>query len=178
MPGKKTRRRKVPRTPRGSVTERRAGPAIWIATAGGAGYFPIAPGTAGSLVGVAVVVGLGRLPLHRAAAIAVLAVASLALFALGVWAAGEAEEFFGRTDPGQVVVDEVVGQMLTFLLLPHATWKWLVGGFLLFRAFDIVKPFPARQAERIPRGWGIMLDDVVAGVYGMAVLAVIGLVNR
>jgi len=160
------------------VTERRAGPAIWIATAGGAGYFPIAPGTAGSLVGVAVVVGLGRLPLHRFAAITVLAAASLAIFALGVWAAGEAEKFFGRTDPGQVVVDEVVGQMLTFLLRPHATWKWLVGGFLLFRAFDIVKPFPARQAERIPRGWGIMLDDVVAGLYGMAVLAVIGLINR
>jgi len=178
MRGKKTRRRKVPRTPGGSVTERRVGPAIWIATAGGAGYLPIAPGTAGSLVGVAVVVGLGRLPLPRAAAIAVLAAASLALFAVGVWAAGEAEEFFGRTDPGQVVVDEVVGQMLTFLLIPHATWKWLVGGFLLFRAFDIAKPFPARQAERIPRGWGIMLDDVVAGVYGLAVLAVIGLVNR
>ena len=175
---KKTRRVKVLRTPRGSLTERRAGPAIWIATAGGAGYFPIAPGTAGSLVGVVLVVGSGQLPLHRPAAIAVLAAASLALFALGVWAAGDAEEFFGRTDPGQVVVDEVVGQMVTFLLFPHATWKWLVGGFLLFRAFDIVKPFPARQAERIPRGWGIMLDDVVAGLYGLAVLAVIGLINR
>jgi phosphatidylglycerophosphatase A len=145
---------------------------------GGAGYFPLAPGTAGSLVGVALVVGLARLPLGRAALIAVLAAASLAIFALGVWAAGEAEEFFGRTDPGQVVVDEVVGQMLTFLLLPHATWKWLLAGFLLFRVFDIVKPFPARQAERISRGWGIMLDDVVAGLYGMAVLAVIGLINR
>ena len=160
------------------MTERRAGPAIWIATAGGVGYFPIAPGTAGSLVGVAAVVGLGQLPLHRAAAIGVLAAASLGLCALGVWAAGKAEEFFGRTDPGQVVVDEVVGQMLTFLLIPHTTWKWLVGGFLLFRFFDIVKPFPARQAERIPRGWGIMLDDVVAGLYAMAVLAVIGLVIR
>jgi phosphatidylglycerophosphatase A len=127
---------------------------------------------------VAVVAGLGRLPLDRTGAIAVLAAASLALFAVGVWAAGKAEEFFGRTDPSQVVVDEVVGQMLTFLLLPHAGWKWLVGGFLLFRAFDIVKPFPARQAERIPRGWGIMLDDVVAGVYALSVLAVIGLVNR
>ena len=160
------------------MTERRAGPAIWIATAGGAGYFPIAPGTAGSLVGVAVVVGLAQLPLGRAAAIGVLAAASLVVGAVGVWAAGEAEEFFGRTDPGQVVVDEVVGQMLTFLLFPHATWKWLLGGFLLFRVFDIIKPFPARQAERIPRGWGIMLDDVLAGLYGMAVLAIIGLINR
>jgi phosphatidylglycerophosphatase A len=160
------------------VTERRAGPAIWIATAGGAGYFPIAPGTAGSLVGVAVVAGLGMLPLHRTAAVGVLAAATLALFSLGVWAAGEAEEFFGRTDPGQVVVDEVVGQMVTLLLFPHSRWKWLLGGFLLFRFFDIVKPFPARQAERIPRGWGIMVDDVAAGLYGSAVLAVIGLVTR
>ncbi len=160
------------------MTERRAGPAIWIATAGGAGYFPIAPGTAGSLVGVAVVVGLAQLPLHGAASVGVLAAASLVLFALGVWAAGEAEKYFGRTDPGQVVMDEVVGQMLTFLLIPHATWKWLLGGFLLFRAFDIIKPFPARQAERIPRGWGIMMDDVIAGGYGLAVLALIGLVKR
>lgn len=160
------------------MTERRAGLAIWIATAGGAGYFPIAPGTAGSLVGVAVVVGLAQLPLHAAASVGVLAAASLLLFALGVWAAGEAERYFGRTDPGQVVMDEVVGQMLTFLLIPHATWKWLLGGFLLFRAFDIIKPFPARQAERIPRGWGIMMDDVIAGGYGLAVLALIGLVKR
>ncbi len=149
-----------------------------MATAGGAGYFPIAPGTAGSLVGVAVVAALAQLPLGRAASIAVLAAATLALFAAGVWAAGEAEKFFGRTDPGQVVIDEVVGQMLTLLLIPHATWKWLAGGFILFRVFDIVKPFPAREAERIPRGWGIMLDDVIAGVYSLAVLTVIGLVKR
>jgi len=128
-------------------------------------------------MGVVVAAGLGRLPLSRITSMGVLAAASLVLFALGVWAAGEAEEFFGRTDPSQVVVDEVVGQMLTFLLLPHATWKWWLGGFLLFRGFDIVKPFPARQAERIPRGWGIMLDDVVAGGYSLAVLAAIGMVN-
>jgi phosphatidylglycerophosphatase A len=127
---------------------------------------------------VAVVVGLAQLPLHGAAAVGVLAAASLVLFALGVWAAGEAEKYFGRTDPGQVVIDEVVGQMLTFLLIPHTTWKWLLGGFLLFRAFDIIKPFPARQAERIPRGWGIMMDDVIAGGYGLAVLTLIGLVKR
>ena len=77
-----------------------------------------------------------------------------------------------------MVIDEVAGQMITLFLMPHATWKWLVGGFLLFRGFDIIKPFPARQAERIPRGWGIMVDDVIAGLYGLIVLAVIGLVNR
>ena len=129
-------------------------------------------------MGVAVVAGLAQLPLRGSASIAVLAAATLTLFAAGVWAAGKAESFFGRTDPGQVVIDEVVGQMLTFLLIPRAAWMWLVGGFLLFRGFDIVKPFPARQAERIPRGWGIMIDDVVAGLYGLAVLKVIGMVHR
>jgi phosphatidylglycerophosphatase A len=158
------------------VTERRAGSAIWIATAAGAGYFPVAPGTAGSAVGVLLVVGLARLHLAGTWSSTLLGAVSVPLFALGVWAAGEAEKFFGCVDPHPVVIDEVVGQMLTFLLLPHATWKWLLGGFLLFRAFDIVKPFPARQAERIPRGWGIMMDDVVAGLYGMAVLAVLRLV--
>jgi phosphatidylglycerophosphatase A len=127
---------------------------------------------------VALVAGLGHLPLRRAASIAFLAAASLVLFALGVWAAGEAEKFFGRVDPGQVVIDEVVGQMLTFLLTPHPTWKWLVGGFLLFRALDIVKLPPARRVERFSRGWGIMLDDVVAGLYALAVLAITGLVVR
>jgi len=160
------------------VTERRAGLAVWIATAAGAGYFPIAPGTAGSAVGIVLVVGLGRLHLERAWSSVVFGAVSLLLFGLGVWAAGKAEEFFGRVDPGQVVIDEVMGQVLTFLLVPHATWKWLLGGFLLFRAFDILKPVPARQAERIPRGWGIMIDDAVAGLYGMAVLSVLRLVLR
>ena len=160
------------------MTEKRAGLAVWIATAGGAGYFPIAPGTAGSAVGVALVVGLARLNLNRLWASAILGVAALLLFAVGVWAAGEAEKFFGGVDPGQVVIDEVVGQVITLLLLPHATWKWLFAGFLLFRAFDIVKPFPARQAEQLPRGWGIMIDDVVAGLYGLAVLTALGLILR
>ena len=160
------------------MTERRAGWAVWIATAAGAGYFPIAPGTAGSAVGVVLVVGLARLHLERAWPSIILGGVSLLLFGLGVWAGGEAEKFFGRVDPGPVVIDEVMGQMLTFLLVPHATWKWLLGGFLLYRAFDMVRPFPARQAERIPRGWGIMIDDAVAGLYALAVLTVLKLVLR
>jgi phosphatidylglycerophosphatase A len=162
--------------PRGIVTERRAGWAVGIATAAGAGYFPVAPGTAGSAVGVVIIVALARLHLGHPWPSVVLGAVCLLLFCVGVWAAGEAEKFFGRVDPGQVVIDEVVGQVLTFLLIPHATWKWLLGGFLLFRALDVVKPFPARQAERIPRGWGIMVDDVVAGLYAMAVLTALSLV--
>jgi phosphatidylglycerophosphatase A len=73
-----------------------------------------------------------------------------------------------------VVIDEVVGQIITFVATPRVTWIGLLLGFILFRAFDIVKPFPARQAERLPGGWGIMMDDVVAGLYSLIVLVVLG----
>jgi len=152
--------------------------AVWIATAAGAGYSPFAPGTAGSVVGVAIVVCLAYLNLGPVWASVAVGVGSALLFAVGVWAATEAEVFFGRVDPSQVVIDEVVGQMLTLLLLPHATWRWLLAGFLLFRGFDILKPFPARRAERIPRGWGIMVDDVVAGLYALVSLVLMQLVFR
>lgn len=153
----------------------RPGPAVWVATCGGAGYFPVAPGTAGSLVGLGLVVVAALLPFGRWEYSAVLGAATCAAFALGVWAAGQAEKFFGRVDPGQVVIDEVVGQMIAFLAKPPGGWPWLVAGFILFRAFDIMKPFPARQAERAPGGWGIMLDDVVAGLYSLLVLTALRL---
>jgi phosphatidylglycerophosphatase A len=129
-------------------------------------------------VGVLLVFALERIPLATAWQIVLLGLVAAALFALGVWAAGRAEEFFGRVDPGQVVIDEVVGQMVTLLAHPRASWTWLLAGFLLFRVFDVIKPFPARRAEHIHGGWGIMLDDVVAGVYGLLVLGVLGFVAR
>ena len=152
--------------------------AIWIATCAGTGYFPFAPGTAGSAVGLALVVGLRWAPLDRLWRSVAVASLAACLFLLGVWAAGKAEDFFARKDPGQVVIDEVVGQIITFVGQPRASWKLLLAGFLLFRAFDIVKPFPAGRAERLPAGWGIMLDDVVAGVYSLAALTLLGLVIR
>jgi phosphatidylglycerophosphatase A len=96
------------------------------------------------------------------------------LFLIGVWSAGKAEKIIGRVDPGQVVIDEVVGQIITFVATPRVSWIGLIVGFILFRAFDIVKPFPARQAERLPGGWGIMMDDVVAGLYSLIVLVILG----
>lgn len=153
------------------MAERRPGVAVWIATSGGAGYFPLAPGTAGSAVGLGIVAGIGALPLARMVQQAAIAGMVVALGALGVWAAGEAEKHFGKTDPGQVVIDEVVGQMITLLLWPGATWKWLLAGFILFRFFDVLKPFPARRLEHTPGGWGIMLDDLAAGIYGALALA-------
>lgn len=156
------------------MAEPRRGLAVWIATSAGAGYFPIAPGTAGSAVGVLIVAGLERLPLQVAWQMALIGIIAAGLFAAGVWAAGEAEKFFGRIDPGQVVIDEVVGQMVTLLARPRASWMWLLAGFLLFRAFDIIKPFPARRAERLRGGWGIMVDDGIAGIYGLVVMVVAG----
>jgi phosphatidylglycerophosphatase A len=77
-----------------------------------------------------------------------------------------------------VVIDEVAGQMITFLARPDASWKWLLAGFLLFRLFDVLKPFPAGRAERLPGGWGIMTDDVVAGGYALAALLVLEIFLR
>lgn len=152
--------------------------AVWIATCGGAGFLPAAPGTAGALVGVALVTAIAHLHSSAPWKMVVLAVAVLGLFAVGTGAATQAEKFFGRKDPGQVVIDETVGQMLTFLAHPDTGWKWLLAGFLLFRAFDVLKPFPARRAEQAPGGWGIMLDDVAAGAYSLATLTVLEMVFK
>ena len=124
----------------------------------------MAPGTAGSAVGLALVIALRQTPLDAPLVGRIAWPSSRRLlFAVGVWSAGKAEKAFGRVDPGQVVIDEVVGQIITFVATPRISWLGLIAGFILFRAFDIVKPFPARQAERIPGGWGIMLDDVDCG---------------
>ena len=147
--------------------------AIFLATGAGAGYGPIAPGTWGSAVGVALALPLG------AAGPATYAAVLAALLAAGIWAAGEAERAFGRKDDGRIVIDEVVGQLLTLspLLRDPDSFRsplWLVTGFVAFRVFDVWKPGPARWAERrFAGGVGVMLDDVVAG--GFAALLLIGL---
>lgn len=152
--------------------------AVWIATVAGAGFLPAAPGTAGSLVGLALAVAIGHYPTPQPWKSLALALAALGLCLVGIGAASEAEKFFGCKDPSQVVIDEVVGQMLVFLIHPDAAWKWLIVGFLLFRFFDVLKPFPARRAERLPGGWGIMVDDVIAGAYSLAALTALGLVFK
>ena len=156
------------------MTETRPRAAIWIATFAGIGNLRV-PGTFGAAAGLGIVVALTRLPVARSWLPVIVALVAAAVFAVGVWAAGRTERFFGRTDPGQIVVDEVVGQMVTVLARPDAPWKWLLAGFVLFRIFDVVKPFPARRAEHLPGGWGVMTDDVIAGVYSLATLALLGL---
>jgi phosphatidylglycerophosphatase A len=200
--------------------------ALFVATAGGLGYLPKAPGTFGSLVGVA----LATLPAwiffgSTAAYIAAkhgdagvfLAfstwysdpflwaqiVLTLLTAGVGVWASSLVAKRFREKDPQYVVIDEVSGQHLTLLLgcgLPiwwraaqpvwntiplglitfrsALNWKYLLLGFILFRVFDIWKPFPARQAESLPGGWGIMADDWVAGIYaaiGLWIARAVGL---
>jgi phosphatidylglycerophosphatase A len=139
--------------------------ALFVATTGGAGLSPIAPGTAGSAVGVAVFWVTRTWPL--AWQLALIAVVSI----VGTWAAGVAARHFNREDPGQVVIDEVAGQLVTLV----ATGAGLYGtvlGFFVFRALDIVKPWPAKRFERLPGGVGIMADDLMAGVYGNIVLQI------
>ena len=140
---------------------------VFVATGGYAGYAPVAPGTAGSLVGLgvyALVRWYGGPGLE--------AIVLSAVVAVGVWSASVGERYFGKTDPGHVVIDEVAGMLLTLLWLP-VTWVGALVGFLAFRVFDIIKPFPAGAAERLPRGWGVMADDLVAGVYAHLVVRLI-----
>ena len=134
----------------------------------------MAPGTAGSVVGLALVVALRQTSLGSAELAVWLAVLAAVVFAVGVWSAGKAEKAFGRIDPGQVVIDEVMGQIITFIATPRISRVGLIAGFILFRIFDIIKPFPARRCERFPGGWGIMLDDGVAGLYSLIALVILG----
>jgi phosphatidylglycerophosphatase A len=134
-----------------------------IATAFGAGYAPVAPGTAGSAVALAI---LWLVPFSRAG----LVVFFLIVTAAGVWAAHVVEGQVGEKDPGAIVIDEVAGMTLSVLVLP-LTPAVLVTAFVLFRIFDVVKPFPAGRSQAIAGGMGVMADDLIAGLYALAVVA-------
>ncbi len=138
--------------------------ALLVATALGVGYIPFAPGTFGSAVGLLVWVFLPPSPLVHAGVI-------LTLFVVGSWSGSVAERHFARTDPGQVVIDEVVGVLITLFMNPVG-WRGAAVGFLLFRIADIVKPFPANRLERLPGGLGVMADDAMAAVYANLALRV------
>ena len=134
-----------------------------VATGLGSGYAPVAPGTAGSLVGLALFWALQGLPLGGQAA------ATALMFAAGVVAGGRVARRVGASDPSLVVADEVAGMWVSLLGLP-LTAATAAAGFVLFRVFDVFKPYPARDLERLPGGWGIMCDDVMAGVYANLLL--------
>jgi phosphatidylglycerophosphatase A len=145
--------------------------ALAISTSLGVGYVPFAPGTFGSAAGLVLWALLPASPAVQAAAIVL-------LFVVGSWSGSVAERHFQRTDPGQVVIDEVLGMLITLFLNPVG-WVGAGAGFLLFRAADIVKPYPANRLERLPGGIGVMADDAMAAVYAnLALRAALWVLGR
>ncbi len=128
------------------------------------GFVPFAPGTMGSLVGLGIVYLLGGVPFW------VLILLAVALGAVGVWSAHQLDHILGVHDSGHIVIDEIVGILITMVGIP-VTGYWLFWGFLIFRLLDVVKIPPANYFdERMKNGWGVMLDDVAAGIYGNLLL--------
>lgn len=155
----------------------------------GVGYGPIMPGTYGSAVGVLIYLGVtfgevsamstlltsGWRPDQIDAWVhAIILTAFLVFTLLGVWAAGRSTELLGNSDPSEAVVDEVIGQLIVFLFVPFGIgWPFILAGFLLFRIFDIWKPYPIDSLQSLPAGIGVCADDILAGVYAGICLAII-----
>jgi phosphatidylglycerophosphatase A len=147
-----------------------SGLAVLLATGLGAGFSPVAPGTVGALWGVLLAWGLERLvdrvSLTMPSAAVCQAVAIVALCAAGVpVCTAAARRLGGKKDPGSIVLDEIASMPIAFYLIPIANWKIAAAGFVLHRLFDVTKPPPARQLERLPGGLGIMADDWAAALY-------------
>lgn len=137
---------------------------LFIATCGYIGYAPVAPGTFGSAAGLLLFFGV-----RATGSVTVELAAIVLLFAVGIWSGTEAEHHFGGLDPGPVVLDEVVGMLITLALLP-VSLGGAIAGFFVFRLLDIFKPWPAGRFERLPGGLGVMADDGMAALYGNLVM--------
>jgi len=148
--------------------------ALTIATWFGCGYFPVGPGTVGSLAGLAI-----AYLCHHYLALQPywFGIFAILLLLPGIWASTIAADVSGRKDPGLVVVDEVIGQWITLSGATVLNWKSWAAAFVLFRVLDIWKPAPARRLESLPGGTGIVMDDVMAGIYGALVLFAAGCFN-
>jgi len=145
--------------------------ALAVATVGGVGYAPFAPGTFGSAAGLLVWWLLGP-------SLAVQALAIVVIFAAGVWSGSVCEGHFCTTDPGHVVIDEVAGMLITLFLNPVG-WGGAVLAFLLFRLADVVKPYPANRFEQLHGGLGVMADDCMAAIYAnLALRALLAIADR
>ena len=148
--------------------------ALAIAT-WGVGYLPLMPGTYGSLVAVGIFLGFTQV-VKGNALVAVVLVSIVAVTFAGIWAASRTEALDNRKDPSKVVVDEVAGQLISlFPLTLFAQWSIVavIISFILFRFFDIVKPYPARRLEALKGGLGVMCDDLIAGIYAAAITSII-----
>ena len=150
--------------------------ALWLATGLGLGWVPKIPGTAGSLLGVGLYAGLDSSLSPAWLPLAFLGVLT-GLLLLALWSTSRSLPCWPTPDPGPVVVDEVVGQFLSFwplLWIGPAGWKSLLLGFILFRSFDVLKPFPIRRLERLPGAMGVVADDLLAGIYAGFCLWLLG----
>ncbi len=136
-----------------------------ISIGGPIGFIPWVPATWASLV-----TAVAWFALNRQATPPVIAAVTAALFVLGGITATTSERILQSEDPRNVVIDEIAGQTLTFLLVAPVDWRLALAGFIFFRIFDVLKPFPARRLEHLYSGWGIMADDIMAGVYGAIAL--------
>ena len=136
--------------------------ALAVATVFGVGYVPFAPGTFGSAAGLALWALLPVSALAQACAIG-------AVFAIGAWSGSVAERHYERVDPSYVVIDEVLGMLITLFMIPVG-WRGAVLGFLVFRVADVIKPYPADRLERVPGGVGVMADDAMAAIYANLIL--------
>jgi phosphatidylglycerophosphatase A len=145
--------------------------AVALATCLGCGYFPWGPGTVGSLVAIIIAV---ILHFSAGAGRPALLIATLVLLAPAIWASTQTARLHGRKDPSVVVIDEVLGQWVTLLGATALRWKSFCAAFLLFRLFDIWKPWPVRSFEKLPEGVGIVADDLAAGIYGALILYIVG----
>ena len=143
---------------------------VFTGTGAFTGYFPVMPGTAGTVAGVFIYLAIAHLitPVYL--------FLTLLFILFSVWISDRTEKFFKKKDPPEVVIDEIAGYLVTMLSFP-AEWKYIVVGFILFRILDIVKPYPANHINNsMEGGWGIVLDDIVAGMYaniGLQILRVL-----
>jgi len=160
--------------------------AVIIATGFGAGFIPLGPGTWGSIVGLLIAYGLIEIFGSDALSLQnILIAASLVSAALGLWASDRAEKVFDRKDASQIVVDEVCGQIISFVFIaPYLVricpqWRcpglylWMVVGFALFRVFDMFKPYPINRLQDLSGGVGVMMDDALAGIYAAVILSML-----
>jgi len=136
---------------------------LFISQGAYSGRFPVAPGTAGTVVGALLYLAMKDLAPLWYLSICVL------LFLVGIWTAGRSEVLLGRKDSPSIVIDEIAGYLTAMFLVP-AGWGFVATGFLLFRVFDIMKPYPLKRFEKAPGGLGVMLDDIGAGIYTNLVL--------
>jgi phosphatidylglycerophosphatase A len=156
--------------------------AVFIATGFGAGFIPLMPGTWGSIVGSLIAYGfIASFGFDALLLQNVLIAAGLVSAALGVWASNRAEKIFDRKDASQIVIDEVFGQIISFVIIaPYLAglgagrrWWMIIAGFALFRVFDICKPYPINRLQGLPGGLGVMMDDALAGVYAAVALSLL-----